>query len=175
MAVMWWIPCGGMDGRGFEAIIERCACNHTPVMSTTTETQPASEASETAARGLSRAHAALARELDAELEAAHGLQLSSYEVLANLAAADHHRLRMRDLAEQVMLSRSGLTRLVDRLAREGLIARECCPSDARGMFAVITPEGLALVRAARRTHQAASRRLLDDLFERSELERMATY
>jgi len=74
-------------------------------------------------RGFLRLHAALAKQLDAELEAAHGLPLSSYEVLINLQAAPDQRLRMADLADRALLSRSGMTRLVDRLERQGLLAR----------------------------------------------------
>src|SRR3954462_11292256 len=88
--------------------------------------------------GMLRVHATLTKALDAELDAAHGLPLSSYEVLMNLADADGERMRMSDLATMVILSRSGLTRLVDRLEREGLIGRESCPSDARGSFATLT-------------------------------------
>src|SRR5919199_1762785 len=89
-------------------------------------------------RGMLRIHAMLTKALDAELEAAHGLPLSSYEVLLHLGDAEGQRMRMSDLAATVILSRSGLTRLVDRLEREGLIARESCASDARGSFATLT-------------------------------------
>src|ERR1700742_2887255 len=81
-------------------------------------------------RGMLRVHATLTKALDAELDAEHGLPLSSDEVLLHLDDAEGHRMRMSDLAATVILSRSGLTRLVDRLEREGLIARESCPSDA---------------------------------------------
>src|ERR1700745_3332102 len=79
-------------------------------------------------RGMLRIHATLTKALDADLEAAHGLPLTSYEGLLHLDHADDQRVRMSDLAATVILSRSGLTRLVDRLEREGLIARESCPS-----------------------------------------------
>src|SRR5215210_1159144 len=85
-------------------------------------------------RGLLRVHAALVRELDAELDAAHDLPLTSYDVLIYLRSAPGKRLRMADLADSVLLSRSGLTRLVDRLVREGLIVRDTCESDGRGSF-----------------------------------------
>src|SRR4051794_36605730 len=103
-------------------------------------------------RGFLRLHAALAKQLDAELEAAHGIPLSSYEVLINLQAAPDRRLRMADLADRALLSRSGMTRLVDRLERQGLLARDACASDARGCFAVLTEEGEALLSKARPTH-----------------------
>jgi DNA-binding MarR family transcriptional regulator len=108
-------------------------------------------------RGMLRAHAALTKALDADLEAEHGLPLSSYEVLLYLHDADGGRMRMRDLATSVILSRSGLTRLVDRLERDGLIRRESCPSDARGAFAVLTPSGARKLAAARETHLAGVR------------------
>jgi DNA-binding MarR family transcriptional regulator len=116
-----------------------------------------------------RAHARLTRELDAQLAREHKLPLSSYEVLLFLADAPEGRMRMSDLAESVLLSRSGLTRLVDRLEREGLLKRERCESDARGLFAEITPEGRRLFDAARRTHLDGVRGLFLDRFSRDEL------
>ena len=103
-------------------------------------------------RGLLRAHGALVTALDSELERAHGLGLSSYSVLLRLDSAPERRMRMCDLAESVLLSRSGLTRLIDRLERDGLVARHSCEQDARGSFAVLTVSGAATVRAARVTH-----------------------
>jgi DNA-binding MarR family transcriptional regulator len=108
-------------------------------------------------RGMLRAHAALTKALDADLENAHGLPLSSYEVLMYLNDAEDMKMRMRDLATSVILSRSGLTRLVDRLERDGLIRRETCASDARGAYAVLTPEGARTLAAARKTHLAGVR------------------
>ena len=108
-------------------------------------------------RGLLRVHSALVKALDAELEAAHGLALTSYEVLLFLADAPEGKMRMHDLASSVLLSRSGLTRLVDRLERDGLIERATCQSDARGAYAVITPAGRKLLDAARATHRAGVR------------------
>ena len=103
-------------------------------------------------RGMLRAHAALTKALDAELVRAHGLPLSSYEVLLFLADAPEGRLRMSELADGVLLSRSGLTRLVDRMEREGLLRRERCEDDARGYNAAITAKGRKLFQHARRTH-----------------------
>jgi DNA-binding MarR family transcriptional regulator len=103
-------------------------------------------------RGLLRVHAALVKALDAELSAAHELPLSSYEVLIALEAAPGRRRRMAELADSVLLSRSGMTRLVDRLEREGLLAREDCPDDRRGSFAVLTDRGAELLERARPTH-----------------------
>ena len=121
-------------------------------------------------RGMLRAHAALTKALDAELDTAHGLPLSSYEVLMYLADADGGRMRMRDLASSVILSRSGLTRLVDRLEREGLIRRETCPSDARGAYAVLTPAGARKLAVARSTHLAGVHSLFLAHFSDDELD-----
>lgn len=107
--------------------------------------------------GLLRTHAALTRALDADLEAAHGLPLTSFEVLMYLEAADDHRLRMSDLADRVLLSRSGLTRLVDRLVAQGLIERASCASDARCSYAVLTAAGTERLSDARATHIAGVR------------------
>jgi DNA-binding MarR family transcriptional regulator len=113
-------------------------------------------------RGMLRVHAALTKALDAQLEAAHGLPLSSYEVLLFLSEAPAQKLRMSELAEKILLSRSGLTRLVDRLEREGLLCRQSCSHDARGAFAKLTPTGSARLRAARATHLAGVRALFLD-------------
>lgn len=110
-------------------------------------------------RGMLRAHAALTKALDAQLEAEHGLPLVSYEVLLVLAQAPARKMRMSELAETVVLSRSGLTRLVDRLEREGLIRRQTCRDDARGAFAALTDAGDARLGAARATHLAGVRAL----------------
>ncbi len=123
-------------------------------------------------RGLLRVHAALAKALDAELEAAHGLQLSSYEVLMYLADSEDERMRMCDLASSILLSRSGLTRLVDRLAREGLLERVACDDDARGAFAKLTPAGRQKLREARATHLAGVRAMFLDRFTPEELDQM---
>lgn len=121
-------------------------------------------------RGLLRAHAALTKALDAQLEAGHGLPLISYEVLLQLADAEDRRMRMRDLASSVILSRSGLTRLVDRLEADGLLRRETCPSDARGAFAVLTDAGLERLHAARATHLAGVREMFLTHFDDAELD-----
>jgi DNA-binding MarR family transcriptional regulator len=123
-------------------------------------------------RGLLRVHAAVIKALDAELEARHGVPLSSYEVLMFLSEAPEGRLRMCELADGVLLSRSGLTRLVDRLERQGLIARACCPQDARGAFAVLTEAGRDLVARARPTHLDGVRRSFLDHLTPPERERL---
>lgn len=119
-------------------------------------------------RGFLETHTRLVRELDEELRAAHDLPLSTYDVLTTLESAPDRRLRMRDLADAVLLSRSGLTRLVDRLARDGLVEREECADDARGAFALLTDHGLEALRRARPTHQAGVRRRFLDRLEPGE-------
>lgn len=113
-------------------------------------------------RGLLRAHAALRRVLDADLEREHGLALTSYEVFLFLEDAEDGHIRLHDLADRIMLSRSGLTRLVDRLERDGFVARESCPTDGRGSYARLTDAGRAKLAAARRTHLAGVRRCFLD-------------
>jgi DNA-binding MarR family transcriptional regulator len=103
-------------------------------------------------RGLLRVHSALVKALDAELLATHDLPLTSYEVLINLQAAPGRRRRMAELADGVLLSRSGMTRLVDRLEREGLLERDACTDDGRGTYAVLTEKGEACLARARPTH-----------------------
>lgn len=99
-----------------------------------------------------RAHAVVTRRLEAELLEEQNLPLASYDVLVQLVDAPGHRLRMTELAGAVLLSRSGLSRLVDRLQREGLVNREAATEDGRGMYAVLLPAGLTRLRAAAPTH-----------------------
>src|SRR5437764_4182987 len=99
-----------------------------------------------------RSHARVVRLLEAELEAEHGLTLPAYEVLAHLSEAPQQRLRMSDLAAMSVLTPSGLTRVVDRLVREGLVERQRCVGDARVVYAAVTGAGMDRVRAAYPTH-----------------------
>jgi DNA-binding MarR family transcriptional regulator len=103
-------------------------------------------------RGFLRVHSTLVRELDRELETAHGLPLTQFEVLIYLNNAPDRRMRMSELASTVLLSQSGVTRLVDRLERDGLVVRESCPSDRRGLYARLTDEGSRRLADARPTH-----------------------
>jgi DNA-binding MarR family transcriptional regulator len=114
-----------------------------------------------------RAHRDLVAGLDAELERDHSLPLTSYEVLIVLADADGGRARMGELADELLLSRSGLTRLVDRLVRKGWVTRAPCENDARGLFAEITPAGRRKLRGARPAHLDGVRReFLEKLSDR---------
>jgi DNA-binding MarR family transcriptional regulator len=97
-------------------------------------------------------HAAITRELDADLVARHGLTSRDYEVLLFLANEPLRRLGMSELAERTMLTRSGVTRLVDGLNRSGLVERVSCDSDARISYAQITDAGYERLREAGRTH-----------------------
>jgi MarR family 2-MHQ and catechol resistance regulon transcriptional repressor len=125
-------------------------------------------------RGFLRVHAALERELDAELIAAHGLQLSSYEVLLTVADAPAERMRMSEIADSVLLSRSGVTRLVDRLERDGLVERTACPSDRRGFFAQLTAAGLERLAAVMPDHNALIARWFTGLLPPDRLARLLT-
>jgi DNA-binding MarR family transcriptional regulator len=124
-------------------------------------------------RGLLRIHSALVKALDSELLAAHSLPLTSYEVLINLQAAPGRRRRMAELADGVLLSRSGMTRLVDRLEREGLLERDACTDDGRGTYAVLTDKGEALLDEARRTHLDGVRERFLQRFDADELRMLA--
>jgi DNA-binding MarR family transcriptional regulator len=124
-------------------------------------------------RGLLRAHACLAKRLDAELDQVHRLPMSSYEVLHHLEEASGGRMRMCDLAERAQLSRSGLTRLVDRLEREELLTRCSCEHDARGSYACLTDAGRERLEEARVTHLAVIREHFVSRFSERELGALA--
>ena len=98
------------------------------------------------------AHARIVRRLDEELRAEHHLTIGEYDALVTIAQAPDRRIRMRQLADEVVLSKSGVTRLIDRLVDDGLVERSACLSDARGAEAVLTDRGLARLRAASTTH-----------------------
>jgi DNA-binding MarR family transcriptional regulator len=99
-----------------------------------------------------KTHARLERLLDEDLRSAHDLTLAEYDAMLQLAESPTHRLRMREIAERVILSRSGVTRLIDRLVRDGLVERSHCSTDARGAEAVLTATGLDRLREAAPTH-----------------------
>jgi DNA-binding MarR family transcriptional regulator len=107
-------------------------------------------------------HALLTRELDEELQSQEGLSLGDYDVLVALAGASRDRLAMCDLAVSVVLSRSGLTRRVDRLEQAGLVCRSRGENDARNVEASLTDAGRRRLRGARDTHRAG----IDDRFQR---------
>jgi DNA-binding MarR family transcriptional regulator len=104
--------------------------------------------------GMLRVYDRLMHELDAELERVHGISLAEFDVLLQLSEAPERRMRMADLAEAVLLTRSGISRLVDRLEARGLVERVRCPSDARGLNAALTDAGAELLAVAASTHLA---------------------
>jgi DNA-binding MarR family transcriptional regulator len=101
-----------------------------------------------------RAHASLTRQMSARLEAEHGLTLNDYDCLVQLAYAPERSLRRVDLARSVLLSPSGITRLLDGLEREGWVEKRSCESDARVTYAHMTDAGLEKFKTARKTHLA---------------------
>jgi DNA-binding MarR family transcriptional regulator len=117
-----------------------------------------------------RAHAAVVRELSAELEATHGLTINDYEVLLRLARADDRMMRRVDLAAEVLLSPSGITRLLQGLERAGWVDKAVCETDARVSYAKLTNAGLTKLRAAAKTHVAGIHRVFLDLFDEGERE-----
>lgn len=124
-------------------------------------------------RGYLTSHAAILRALDAELVAEHGLTTRDYEVLLFLAQADGRHLPMSALAERTMLTRSGITRLVDGLVGNGLIERHACLNDARVSYAQLTDVGYETLRKASRSHVAGVRRLFVERFSDEELDTLA--
>ena len=103
-------------------------------------------------RSFLRAHALVIRALETELVVEQQLSLAAYDVLVQLVEAPGHRLRMTELADAVLLSRSGVTRLVDRLERAGLVSRCRVAGDGRGVAAQLTEAGVNRLRTASRTH-----------------------
>jgi DNA-binding MarR family transcriptional regulator len=114
-------------------------------------------------------HARITRRLDEELQGAHGLSLAEYDALLQIAHAPGRRVRMNVLAERVILSRSGITRLVDRLEAAGCVERAACTTDARGQEAVLTPVGLERLRSAATTHLDGVRRYFLDRLDPGDL------
>ncbi len=115
-----------------------------------------------------RAHAAVVRELSSELVAAHGLTINDYEVLLHLSRAEGSRMRRVDLAQQVLLTPSGITRLLEGLERSGFVERVACKEDLRVSYAQLTTAGRAKLRAAGKTHVAGIHRLFLDHFDADE-------
>ena len=159
------IACRGPQPVG-ERLYTDCVGNYTAV-------RPLAREELAAWRGLLRTHASLTRALDEELTSGHGLPLSSYEVLLRLDAAPAGRLRMSELADPALLSRSGVSRLVDRLEKDGLLRREKCDDDGRGAYAAITASGRRVLDEARDTHRACVRGLFLERLSAAELRLLA--
>jgi DNA-binding MarR family transcriptional regulator len=119
---------------------------------------------------LVRAHAAVTRQLSAQLSADHGLTLSDFEVLLRLAGASDRRMRRVDLAEEVLLTASGITRLLDGLERAGYVERAACASDRRVVYAVLTDAGLEKLREAATSHFAQVEALFGGRYDDGELD-----
>src|SRR4051812_13374654 len=142
--------------------------------STDTCTRGLAEREAAAWIGLLRTRERLMHELDGELERAHGISLAEYDVLMQLDAAADGNLRMAELADAVLLTRSGLTRLVDRLEGRGLVKRHRCPSDARGLWASLTAAGVELLHEAATTHSDGIRRLFLAQLDSDDLDHLVT-
>ena len=120
-----------------------------------------------------RAHVVMTRQLSTELSETHCLTLNDFDVLAQLARGPDHGLMRSELAERVLLTPSGITRLLDGLERAGYVGKGKCPTDARVTYAVLTDAGRAKLRAASRTHLASVRALLTERFTKQELGQLA--
>jgi DNA-binding MarR family transcriptional regulator len=120
-----------------------------------------------------RAHAAITRQLSARLEAEHELTLSDYDVLVQLYFAEGRRMRRIDIARSVLLTASGITRLLDGLERCGLVAKARCESDARVTYAVLTEAGVHKVEAARESHLSDVEELFGSRLGEGEREQLA--
>ena len=123
---------------------------------------------------LLRGHTAARRTLDASLQADYGLTVTGYEALLLLSAAGEKRLRRVDLAEGLALTASGVTRLLDGLEADGLVAKETCPSDLRATYAVVTEAGRARLDAASCSHVRSVRALFEERYTPDELETLAS-
>ena len=120
-------------------------------------------------RGMLAVHASLVQRLDEDLRARHGLSVTSYEVLMLLGDAPRGRMRVSALSAATLLSVSGMSRMVDRLVREGLVVKESCEDDGRGAEVALTAPGRARLRAARASHLAGVRREFLSRFSDEEL------
>lgn len=120
------------------------------------------------------AHARIVEVLERELREREGLPLAWYDVLVQLSEADGHRLRMQELAERVLLSKSGLTRLIDRMEREGYVVRSPCSDDRRGTWATMTDTGFERIRRTAPTHLGGVREHFADVIDDVEAAHLAT-
>ena len=122
---------------------------------------------------LLRGHATATRALSAQLVAAHGLTINDYEALLHLSRAEAHRMRRVDLADGLLLTASGVTRLLDGLERAGFVAKAACDTDARVTYAVLTDAGREKLEEASASHIVAVRRLFEERYSEEELETLA--
>jgi DNA-binding MarR family transcriptional regulator len=136
---------------------------------TTPETSPAIEAFVR----LVRASIAVTRQLSAQLSADHGLNINAYEALLRLARAPDRRMRRVDLANDLLLTAGGVTRLLDGLERDGFVGREACESDRRVSYAVLTKAGRDKLREATKSHTRQIRELMGGTYDDDELAQLA--
>jgi DNA-binding MarR family transcriptional regulator len=122
---------------------------------------------------LVRASFAVTRELSAQLQADHGLTINAYEALLLLARAPNSRMRRVDLANSLLLTASGVTRLLDGLEREGFVGRDACESDRRVTYAVLTKTGRDKLREADRTHTRQIRELMSAHYDKAQLAQLS--
>ena len=122
---------------------------------------------------LLRGHAAATRAMSAELLADHGLTINDYEVLILLSRADGGRMRRVDLADELLLTASGVTRLLDRLERAGWVDRATCSSDRRVVYAELTDVGRAKLEEASGSHLSAVREYFERRYSEAELRQLA--
>lgn len=122
---------------------------------------------------LVRGHAAVTRAMSAQLVADHGLTINQYEALLHLAQAENLRMRRVDLAERLVLTASGVTRLLDGLEQAGYVDRDACASDRRVTYAVLTEAGLTKLREASVSHIADIREFFETRFSEEELDQLA--
>jgi len=114
------------------------------------------------------------RDIDSDLKIHSGLSFEDYDVLVHLSEASDHRLRMIELSERILHSRSRLTQRIDRMASRGLVKREHCTDDRRGTLAVLTAEGNAAIVRAAPEHLESVRRRIIDRFDATELASLTT-
>ena len=143
-------------------------------MGAPTTTTPKSSTAIAAFVRLLRANAAVSRQLSTQLSADHGLNLSAYEALLHLARAPDSRMRRVDLANGLLLTAGGVTRLLDGLERDGFVARAVCPTDRRVTYAVLTEAGRAKLREASKSHTRQIRELLGGALDEDELKQLAS-
>jgi DNA-binding MarR family transcriptional regulator len=122
---------------------------------------------------LLRGHASVTRAMSSELEAGHGLTINDYEALVHLSRAEGGRMRRVDLADRLLLTASGVTRLLDGLEQAGLVERASCASDRRVTYAVLTDTGRAKLRESSKSHIAGVRAFFEARYSQEELDQLA--
>jgi DNA-binding MarR family transcriptional regulator len=122
---------------------------------------------------LLRGHSSVTRAMNAQLVADHGLTINDFEALLHLSRAEESRMRRVDLAEKLILTASGVTRLLDGLEEAGLVDRAACAGDRRVTYAVLTEAGHAKLKEASQSHVADIRAFFETRFSSDELDQLA--